>query len=391
MKKFLIFLSVRQAALILCLLIINGCAITEKRDTEAPIQSSKTIALKKPSGGEKIRQKAATTKNGQLFMLVDQIWDDLPEWNRDKLSEAWPAFLHSCAALQKKDPWKNICKKTKSIKKVTSLGVREFFQAHFKPYKVVNSSENARSLITGYYEPLLLGNKIKTGRFKYPLLGVPDKLKSWEKGSSSKYFPREKIEKNFKSLNIPVIFWVDNLIDLFFLQIQGSGRIQLPSGKIIKVGFGGHNGYAYTSIGKLLIKQGEITSHRASMQGIKQWALENPAKVNGLLDENQRYVFFRVIDDTHDGPVGALNVPLTPQRSIAIDPQIIPLGFPVYLSTTWPNSQKPLHRLMLAQDTGSAIKGPLRGDFFWGFGNVSGQFAGKMKQKGQMWLLLPND
>ena len=192
MKKFLIFLTVRQAALILCLLIINGCAITEKRNTEAPIQSSKTIALKKPSGGEKIRQKAVSTKNDQLFLLVDQIWDDLPEWNRDKLSEAWPAFLHSCAALQKKGPWKNICKKTKSIKKITSLGVREFFQANFKPYKVVNPSEDARSLITGYYEPLLLGNKIKTGRFKYPLLGVPDKLKTRAKGSSQNISPGTK-------------------------------------------------------------------------------------------------------------------------------------------------------------------------------------------------------
>jgi len=185
------------------------------------------------------------------------------------------------------------------------------------------------------------------------------------------------------------LFWVDDEIDLFFLQIQGSGRIELPDGGMVKVGYADHNGYPYASIGKKLVEMGELTLPQASLQGIKQWASEHPEKLPELLHSNPSYVFFRELPDSLGAAVGALGVPLTAQYSMAVDPSVIPLGLPVFLATTWPNSDRELNRLMLAQDTGGAIKGTIRGDFFWGFGAEAGAYAGSMKQQGRMWVLFP--
>ena len=184
----------------------------------------------------------------------------------------------------------------------------------------------------------------------------------------------------------------EDAVELFFLQIQGSGRVRLPDGSMMRLGYADQNGHPYKAIGRVLADRGEIPIEQASMQGIQAWARANPERLGEILDANPSYVFFRempVKGNGEEGPQGALGVPLTPGRSIAVDPRHVPLGAPVFLSTTYPNTSTPLSRLMLAQDTGGAIRGVVRADFFWGFGADAGAQAGRMKQSGQMWVLLP--
>lgn len=205
------------------------------------------------------------------------------------------------------------------------------------------------------------------------------------------YFSRAELEQQNRLAGMELL-WVDDPIEAFFLQVQGSGRVLLEDSKeIVRVAYADQNGHPYRSIGRYLIERGELTLEQASMQGIKAWAAANPGRLRELLHANPSYVFFREekITDSTKGPKGALGVPLTPQRSIAIDPVYIPLGAPVFLATTQPNSPATLRRLMVAQDTGGAIRNPVRADFFWGFGPDAGELAGRMKQPGQMWVLLP--
>jgi membrane-bound lytic murein transglycosylase A len=206
------------------------------------------------------------------------------------------------------------------------------------------------------------------------------------------YFSRAEIVGHEKAYADRVLLWVDDAVELFFLQVQGSGRVKLPDGGMVRIGYADQNGHPYQSIGRVLVERGEMKLEEASMQGIQAWARANPAKLNELLNSNPSYVFFRELPAKGadgDGPPGALGVPLVAERSIAVDARHVPLGAPVFLSTTQPNSTVPLRRLMLAQDTGGAIRGVVRADFFWGFGAEAGAQAGRMKQSGQMWVLLP--
>ena len=185
------------------------------------------------------------------------------------------------------------------------------------------------------------------------------------------------------------IVWVDDEIDLFFLHVQGSGQVMLDTGGAIRVSYADQNGHPYVSVGRRLVERGEMTLDQASMQGIRAWGERNPGQLAGVLGENPSYVFFREVSAATDGPPGSLGVPLSAGRSMAVDPRAIPLGAPVFLSTTEPNSTVPMNRLMMAQDTGGAIKGAVRGDFYWGSGDEAGKLAGRMRQPGRMWLLLP--
>ena len=206
------------------------------------------------------------------------------------------------------------------------------------------------------------------------------------------YYSRADIVGREKNYADRVLLWVDDAVELFFLQIQGSGRVKLPDGSTVRIGYADQNGHPYHSVGRVLIERGELRAEQASMQGIQAWARANPAKLDEVLNANPSYVFFREVSvkgNENEGPQGALGVPLTAERSIAVDPRHVPLGAPVFLSTTQPNSATPLQRLMLAQDTGGAIRGVVRADFFWGFGAEAGAQAGRMKQQGQMWVLLP--
>jgi membrane-bound lytic murein transglycosylase A len=204
------------------------------------------------------------------------------------------------------------------------------------------------------------------------------------------YYSRGEIDTRGPGFGAPVIAWTSDPVELFFLQIQGSGQVELPGGERIRVGYADQNGHPYRSLGRYLVDRGEMPLEQASMQGIKTWADANPQKLQEALNANPSYVFFRELPPA-DGPIGALGIPLTAQYSIAVDRRFIPLGAPVFLATSYPLSEEPLERLVAAQDTGGAIRGAVRADFYWGTGPEAGTLAGRMRQQGRMWLLWPRE
>jgi membrane-bound lytic murein transglycosylase A len=336
-------------------------------------------------------------------------FDAIPAWNEDSQSEAWSAFLRSCAVLQSQPAWQATCASAGSVDGSDKAAVRRFFETLFTPYQVVSSDGSLEGTITGYYEPLIRGSRQRSATYRYPVYGVPDdllvvdlsglfpdlkhmRLRGRLEGRRVvPYYPRADIEAGKAAVQGHELLWTDDAVELFFLQIQGSGQVRLDTGETIRLSYADQNGHPYRSVGRLLVEQGELTLDQASMQGIKQWAERNPERLAQLLNQNASYVFFGEASAATDGPTGALGVPLTAGRSIAVDPRAIPLGAPVFLSTTWPNTSTPLHRLMLAQDSGGAIRGAVRADFYWGSGPEAGVTAGRMRQMGQLWVLLPND
>lgn len=334
-------------------------------------------------------------------------WHDLPDWSRDDMQPAWHAFLRSCTVLKNRPLWADICTPAATMQDPDNTAIRNFFESYLLPYQVINADGGNEGLITGYYEPLLKGSRKPSERYRYPVFATPDDLLVIDLGAVYPelktmrlrgrlqgkkivpYYSRAEIDDNPALLRGRELAWTGDAIELFFLQIQGSGRIQLENGEMMRVGYAEQNGHPYKSIGKILVERGDMPLEKASMQGIKAWGRENPDKLNRLLQQNASFVFFRELPAGLAGPPGSLGVPLTAERSLAVDPRAIPQGAPVFLATTWPDSDKPLHRLMMAQDTGGAIKGGVRADFFWGFGPKAENQAGKMKQKGKMWVLLP--
>lgn len=333
----------------------------------------------------------------------------LPGWQQDDLRQAWPAFLASCDVLVRKPEWQEPCTVARDVRRDNAAAVRTFFESFFQPYQVVNPDASTAGLVTGYYEPLLRGARKRGGPFQTPLhrapsdmlpidlSGVYPELKTLRlRGRMSgnrivPYFTRGELSDN-NLLAGQELVWVDDPVDAFFLQVQGSGRVQLTDTKeLIRVAYADQNGHPYKSIGRYLVDKGEMKLEQASAQSIKAWIAANPSRRQEVLNSNPSYVFFREekILDHGKGPKGSLGVPLTAERSIAVDPQFIPMGAPVFLSTTQPNSTAILQRLMMAQDTGGAIKGAVRADFFWGFGAAAGEKAGRTKQPGEMWVLLP--
>jgi len=334
-------------------------------------------------------------------------WAALPDWTTLDLTPSWPALQQSCRALKFKAKWLAICSAAAKIDANDTISQRTFYESWFSLYQVLNPDGSDHGLITGYYEPLLKGSRHKSERFRYPVYGAPEDMLEVDLGEAYPqlkglrvrarlqgkkvvpYFNRAEIDAGVSTLQGHELFWVENAVELFFLQIQGSGRIELEDGRRVKVGYAEQNGHSYVSIGKKLIEMGELKQEEVSMQTIKNWADQNPERLFALLGQNPSYIFFRELPDTLSAPLGALGVPLTNEYSIAVDPQTVPLGVPVFLSTTLPNSPTPLNRLMFAQDTGGAIKGAVRADFFWGFGELAAIQAGRMKQSGRMWVLFP--
>lgn len=333
----------------------------------------------------------------------------IPGWEQDNLREAWPAFLTSCDVMIKRADWREPCSVARSVDATNEKAIRIFFEAFFRPHQISSSDGSENGLVTGYYEPLLRGARKRGGRYQTPLYRTPDDLVSIDlaglypelKGLRLRgrvvgskvipYLSRAELVQS-GALSGKELLWVDDPIEAFFLQVQGSGRVQLSDTReTVRVAYADQNGHPYKSIGRYLVDKGELTLDQASAQGIKAWYSANPARQQELLNANPSYVFFKEekLADPTRGPKGALGVPLTPQRSIAIDPQLIPLGAPVFLATTQPGSDLPLQRLVMAQDTGGAIRGAARADYFWGGGAEAGEKAGKMKQRGAMWVLLP--
>ncbi|WP_374244152.1 murein transglycosylase A [Zoogloea sp.] len=361
------------------------------------------VTVPAPTGGASAPQPLARP-------LQPAAWADLPGWSGDAIDEAWPAFLASCRAIGRQAVWAPVCEAARGLgERPGASAVRSFFESRFTPWRVSNPDGTKEGLITGYYEPLITGSRHKGGAYAWPVLGVPDDLLSIDlgevlpdlKGQRLRgrlvgrkvvpYYSRAELARMADRFAAKAILYADDAVELFFLQVQGSGRVKLPDGNIVRIAYADTNGHPYQSIGRWLADKGELRLEQASMDGIKSWARANPGRLQEMLNANPSYVFFREVPNTAGGPVGALGQPLTDGRSLAVDPRSIPLGAPVFLATTQPNTSQPLRRLMLAQDTGTAIKGGVRGDFYWGFGAEAGAQAGRMRQKGEMWVLYPRD
>ena len=346
--------------------------------------------------------------------LVATNFAALPDWASDNPTDALSTFIQGCAVLSAQAAWVDVCAAAPLANK-NANSARQFFESRFTPYRVVNADNSETGLVTGYYEPLLRGSRKKTAQYPYPIYAVPQdlltidmadmypelkfkrlrgRIVSTQAGSKvMPYFDRAEIESERQPLRGLEIVYVDDAVELFFLQIQGSGQVQLQDGSLVRVGYADQNGHAFRSLGGALIRRGEIKAERASMQGIKEWARRNPKKLTEFMNLNPSYIFFKELPNAgfgnNAGPIGTLGVPLTTERSIAVDQRVVPLGVPVFLATTYPSTKQNLNRLMVAQDTGGAINGGVRADFYWGFGDAAGAQAGKMKQQGRMWVLLP--
>ncbi len=343
----------------------------------------------------------------EVPVLQPVTWSDVAGWDEDDPSLALSAFLQSCTALRWREGWQEPCQQATVMEHASEIEVRQFFEKNFTPHQVRQADGDTQGLLTGYYVPDLLGSRQPSNIYRYPLYQRPEdllvidlsdvypdlgnyRLRGRLEGHRViPYWDRSEIDSPEQPLAGQELFWVADAVELFFLHIQGSGRILLEDGETVLVNYADQNGHPYRSIGKYLLDQGAMERHEMSMQNIRRWASDNPAQVDALLNQNPSYVFFRPLDSDVQSPPGALGVPLTPGRSLAVDRRYVPLGAPVFVATTWPNTDRPLRRLMMAQDTGGAIKGRIRGDFFWGMGDKAGALAGRMKQSARFWVLLP--
>ena len=340
---------------------------------------------------------SSSTYSSSVARLTNASWSDLPGWYDDDLTAAWPAWKRSCDGLVRRNPsgldWRSVCSASNRVNASSNQAIRDYFETHMKVMEIRHqagpSAGSDRGLVTGYYEPYLNGSRQRGGVYQTPIHRYPSE---WKKRKPSKLPTRSELLSSGQ-LKGQEILWVDDPVAAAFMQVQGSGRVRMNDGKVIRLGFAGTNDQPFKSFAQWLLDRKEINRSTATMQGIQAWAKRNsPQRVQEMLNANPRYVFFREMPSVADitvGPIGALGVPLTAQRSIAIDTKALPLGAPVYLSTTYPLSDKPLRRLMMAQDTGSAIIGAVRADFYWGTGDQAGEYAGRMKQQGRMWVFLP--
>ena len=316
---------------------------------------------------------------------------DLPGWEADRLVELWPALRRGC--VRPAPGWAALCQQAASLDEPGDAALRTWLQQRLQPYRVEASDGAINGLLTGYFEPLVEASRQPNGAFRFAIYAPPSDL-----ASRRPYWTRQQIDTlpaAQTGLRGREIAYVADPLDALVLHIQGSGRLRIKSAngsvKLVRAAFAGSNDQPYKSVGRWLIEQGELKPDQASWPAIRAWAQRNPKRVNELLWSNPRFVFFREepLPDPALGPRGAQGVPLTPGRSIAVDPQSIPYGTPVWLASTEPLSSAPLRRLVMAQDTGSAITGAVRADYFWGWGEDAEQQAGRMKQPLRLWVLWP--
>jgi membrane-bound lytic murein transglycosylase A len=359
-----------------------------------------TAAIVLVAGCAPLAQRPATARYEQTGFAA------LPGWESAALEPSLSAFLAGCPHLKAVAALARACTAAQAVPADDAAAARRFFESTFVPYAVIAPDGSKTGLITGYYEPVLQGSRERTERFRYPVYGIPKDLVDVDlsslypqlKGLRLRgrldgrklipYYSRAEIDASGNDFSAPVIAWVADPVELFFLQIQGSGQIRFGDDDRIRVGYADQNGHPYQSLGRYLVAQGELPLEQASMQGIQAWAQAHPQLLQQALEQNPSYVFFRELP-AGGGPIGALGVPLSAMYSIAVDRRFVPLGAPVYLASTLPLTDIPLEQLVMAQDTGGAIRGALRADFFWGSGDEAGEFAGRMRQQGRMWLLWP--
>jgi membrane-bound lytic murein transglycosylase A len=338
-------------------------------------------------------------------------WSDLPGWDADSVQDAWHAFLESCRALRFRAEWATACDAAQTVPTDSGAGIRSFFETHFDPFKLVRHSGRDREdtgLITGYFEPLLHGARAPSAQFVAPLYAPPPDLLIVDltalypelKGKRVRgrlegnkvvpYYSRAELPTDVAARGREIV-WIDNSFDAMMLEVQGSGRVQLPDGEVIRLQYADQNGQPYRSIGRYLVQSGALTVEQATLPGIRAWLAAHPERLREVLEANPSVVFFSEapLGDPNLGPKGAEGIALTTGRSIAVDPTWVPLGTPVFLATTLPDSNLPLQRLVIAQDTGGAISGAPRADYFCGSGPEAADLAGKMRQQGSLWVLWP--
>jgi membrane-bound lytic murein transglycosylase A len=351
----------------------------------------------------------------------------LPGWNNAQLLHSFETFMASCKVFLKMDPRKSVgsefisltasdwypgCQAALQLNNpYTPDALRHFFQAWFNPVEF-HDGRPVKGLFTGYYLSALKGSRTKTSKYNVPIFGLPDdiviaNLNTFDTSFKSRkiigrvvnkhqlvpYYTRAEIDKGALKGKAPVIAWVDSKIDRLFLEIQGSGVIELADGTSMYVGYTAQNGAQYTAVAGVLIKQGVLTRDNASMQGIRRYLEKNPDKITPVLNQNKSFIFFE--ESKTSDAFGTQGVALTPGYSMAVDTKWVPLGAPIWLSTTRPSRyikhpDRAFQRLMIAQDTGGAIRGPVRGDVYWGAGDRATTIAGRMKNPGHYWILLPN-
>ena len=310
---------------------------------------------------------------------------ELPGWQSDSVQEAWPALLKSCSRLKSEASWARPCALAASLDGSDEAKVRRFLEDNFTARLLAAPDGSTDALVTGYFEPVFSGQRTADATYRFPLYALPGDL---EKGKP--YMTRKEID----GADVPfpgstVIAWLKDDLDRYLAHVQGSCKIRLPDGTLISAVYAGKNTQPYVSIGKILVARGEVPAEKISMQAIREWASNHPDKLQELLWANPSYTFFMERPATEDGPPGAMNLGLTPQRSAAIDPDRVPFGTPIWLDTTLPEGDKAYRRLLLSQDKGAAIRG-LRVDVYFGTGDQAGNIAGAMKQPGRVWVLSPN-
>jgi membrane-bound lytic murein transglycosylase A len=354
------------------------------------------------------------------LFLSKKSFIELPAWKNDDHYQALLAFQRSCTEIQKRKPeeafatephsgnardWQTICTAANHLTEKNNEAARAFFETWFDPYQVRNNL-NSHGLFTGYYLPLLQGSLKPDKRFSIPIYAIPNDLVTIHLGKFHhelagttlvgqlknnklyKYPDRSAINQGAIHQQTKVLVWTDNLLDVFFAQIQGSAIVELPDHERFIINYAGTNGRPYTAIGKTLLERNAIPKKNLSMQTLRTWLEQHPKEINTVLNSNASYVFFKILK-TSD-PLGSEQIPLMPERSLAVDTRFIPLGAPLWLNTTLP-TQTPstFQHLMIAQDTGGAIKGIIRGDVYWGASEKAADIAGHMQSDGQYWILLP--
>lgn len=379
---------------VLCLALCAACSVLER-----PAPPAEKTALK----------------------LKPASFSDLPGWGLDPAAYlgAANAFGQSCARIQKAGPaksfgalpeaqtygrWQQLCTAFAARISPDAFAIKNFFETNFRPYAVLAGNDPS-GLFTGYYESTLHGSRTRSARYNIPLYTRPDDLVTVDLGLFRDTLKGQRIAGRVQNRALKpyedraaivagqwphgdrVLVWVDSAIDAFFVQVQGSGTVLLDDGSVLRIGYDGQNGHVYTAIGRELIKRGALKQEEVSLQTIRAWLTAHPDQANDVMNTNRSYVFFK---EAADGPKGAEGVTLTPGASLAVDHGVLPYGLPLWVDIDAPVAgDGPLRRLMVAQDTGGAITGPVRGDVFWGYGPEAERKAGLMKSKGRYWALLP--
>ncbi len=324
---------------------------------------------------------------------------DLQNWQKADFKKALQAFLHSCNRFAQMPQerligkqignilvgdFRDVCEIGQAVKNLDARMTRNFFENWFKPFLVSTRFGNSEGLFTGYYEAGLKGSLKKSEKYRYPVYKKPKDLES------DPYLSRDEIESGaLKNKNLEILY-VDDPIELFFLHIQGSGRVELEDGSQVRLTYSGRNNQPYTAIGGYMVENGFISADYANAKSIKKWLNENPSQAHEVMNQNASYTFFEVANDEY--VVGAQNVPLTPNHSLAVDDEVIPYGLPIWLESSIKNDQKtydPYYSLLISQDTGTAIRGTVRGDVFFGYGPEAQEKASYMASKGKYYILLP--